>query len=370
MTIKKKLNYAGPSITNLEIQYVNEAVRKGFYENYKFHTSKLEKKLCSLLKIKYALAVNSCTSALHLSLLALNLKKGDEVITSDSTCVASALPISYLGARPIFVDVDPKTWCMSPEKIEQAITKKTKAILVVHWNGYPCNMTQIIQISKKYNLKIIEDAAAALGGKWKNKYVGTIGDTGAFSFQGAKIAIGSVGGALVTNSKKIYDLAKIYSQYGRTDSKKKYWSDYLGYNYNMPNLSAALATAQIKRLKYLVSYKRNIYKWYEDELKNFEFVDLKKEYKQSLSTYCYPIMEVLTKNLNKRDELIKYLNRQNIDARCAQPRCSDMPIFKKKYNNLESKKAENFGIILPAAYNLKQKDIKFICKKIKNYNYL
>jgi len=363
----KKLNYAGPSITSLEIKYVNEAVRNGFYENYKLHTSILEKNICKLLKVKYALAVNSCTAALHLSLLSLNIKNGDEVITSDSTCVAAALPIVYVGAKPVFVDIDPKTWCMSPKNIEKAITKKTKAILVVHWNGYPSDMKKIKIIAKKYKLKIIEDAAAALGAKWKRKYIGTIGDIGTFSFQGAKVAIGSMGGVLVTNSKRIYKKSKIYSEYGRTDSKKKYWSDYIGFNYSMPNLSAALANAQIKRLTELVNYKRKIFSWYEQGLKNINFVHLKKEYKDSKSTYCYPIIEIISKDLSKRDKILKYLNSYKIDARCAQPRCSEMPMFNKKFNNKESYNAENFGIILPAAYNLLKKDIKFICKKIKEY---
>ena len=360
----KKLNYAGPSITKLEIDSVNQAVKNGFYENYKFHTNKLEQNICKLLNIKYALAVSSCTSALHLSLLSLNIGKNDEVITSDSTCVASALPILYVNAKPVFVDVDPNTWCMSPEKIQEAITKKTKAILVVHWNGYPANMDKIVKIAKKHNIKIIEDAAAALGAKWKKKYVGTIGDVGNFSLQGAKVAIGSTGGILVTNSKKLYNLAKIYSEYGRTDSKKKYWSDYTGYNYAMPNLSAALAIAQLKRLKDLVNYKRKIFSWYENGLKGINFIKLKSEYKNSKSTYCYPIVEIISKNKKDRDKILNYLNSFNIDARCAQPRCSTMPMFKKKFNNLESKKVESRGIILPSAYNLTHKDILFICKKL------
>jgi len=363
----KKINYSGPSITKLEIKSVNDAIKNGFYENYKYHVNLLEKNICKLLKIKYALAVNSCTSALHLALISLDIKKGDEVITTDSSCVASALPILYVGAKPVFVDIEPSTWCLSPKKIIQAINKKTKAILVVHWNGYPANMKEIMTIANKYNLKIIEDSAAALGGRWNNKYLGTIGDVGAFSFQGAKIAIGGTGGMLVTNSKKIYEKSKIFSQYGRTDSKKQYWSDYAGFNYSLSNLQAALAIAQVKRLDKLVNYKRKIFSWYKKNLQKISFIHLKEEHNNSLSTYCYPIIEIISKDLSKRNKILKYLNSHNIDARCAQPRCSEMPMFKKKYKNTESYKAEKFGIILPAAYNLKKKDIDFVCNKIKQY---
>ena len=132
----------------------------------------------------------------------------------------------------------------------------------------------------------------------------------------------------------------------------------------MPNLSAALAIAQLKRLKDLVNYKRKIFSWYESGLKEINFIKLKSEYKNSKSTYCYPIAEIISKNKKDRDKILNYLNSFNIDARCAQPRCSTMPMFKKKFKNLESKKVENKGIILPSAYNLTHKDILFICKKL------
>jgi len=366
MKANKKINYAGPSISSIDVDSVTDAVKHGFYENYKKHATQLETKLCKILKVRYALAVNSCTAAIHLALASLGFSKQDEIITCDSSCIASALPILYVGAKAKFVDVEPETFCLSPKSIRKAMTKNTKAILVVHWNGIPANMEEILKIAKEFNLKIIEDAAPALGAEYKGKKVGTIGDIGCYSFQGAKVAIGGQGGALVTNNKKLYDRAKILASYGRTDSKKMYWSDYVGWNYLMPNLPAALAFSQISKLSNLVKKKRNIFKIYENNLKNFhKQITLARESIGTKATYCYPLL-ILNDSLKiSRTKFIKILNKKNIDCRVAQPRISKMPMFKETFLNKNSQKIEDRGIILPSAFNLTKENILFICKNIK-----
>jgi perosamine synthetase len=364
--MNKKINYAGPWITNAEIEAVIEAVKNGFYENYKKDTQSLEDKVKSITGAKYALATSSCTSSLHLACAALQLGDNDEVITTDSSCVASALPILYTGAKAVFVDVDETTWNISPKQIENAITEKTKAILVVHWNGNPAEIDKICSIAKNNNLAVIEDCAPALGASFNGTKVGTFGDIGCFSFQGAKVAIGGQGGILVTNSSDLYNRAKILGSYGRTDSKMQYWSDYIGWNYGMPNLPAALARAQLERLDELIAKKRKIFEWYSENLNSLSEVSLIKECEGAYSTYCYPALDIKSKKI-QRSNLINFLAQFGIDSRPAQPRISKMPMFSQRYENEVCQNIEDYGLILPSAFNLEEEDINFVCQKIIQY---
>ena len=363
--MRDKINYAGPSITTKEEEYVLEAVRNGFYSNYRRHAGLLEESVCSLLGVKYALATNSCTAAIHLMLLALGVGAGDEVITTDSTCVASALPIAYTGATGVFVDVDPRTWCLDPAAVRQAITPKTKAILVVHWNGHPAEMDAIMDIAREHDLKVIEDGAPALGAEYRGRKIGTIGDLGCFSFQGAKVAIGGMGGILVTNDETLLKRAQIFASYGRTDSKMMYWSDYVGFNYTMPNLPAALALAQVERLPELIAHKRQMFAWYEEFLSGAPRLRLIKEAPETYSTYCYPPLEIAADARLDRTALIGALKQDNIDIRPAQPRCSGMPMFERRFPNPMGAIVETRGLILPSAFNLQREDIAFVCERLR-----
>ncbi len=291
----------------------------------------------------------------------LGIKAGDEVILPDVSCVATALPVLYTGAKPIFADVDPSTWNICPESIKKCLTSKTKAIMTVHWNGHPCKMSEIQKIADQFSLPIVEDCAAALGATYKGKLVGTFGKCSAVSFQGAKIAIGGQGGAFFTNFDDVYNKAKILASYGRTDSRMMYWSDYVGYNYGLANLPAALAKAQLDRIEDLLSKKRLIWSWYKkygSNLKNLNLIDASND---SLSTYCYPPALLSNSSKIKRDELIEELQKNNIDARPAQPRQSQMPMFSHKPHNIYSKEVEERGILLPGAFCLEEEDVKFVC---------
>lgn len=194
--MKKKIALAGPYITKKEEEYVIDAVRNGWYETYDMHIKKLEKTFAKYVGAKYAIATFCGTHALHLATIALNLKKGDEVICTDQSYIATAQAISYVGAKPVFVDIEKDTLCINPDKIEEAITEKTRAIMLVHFAGFAADMDKIMHIASEYNLKVIEDSCQAVGVKYKGKYCGTFGDVGAFSFQGAKIAVGGEGGGI------------------------------------------------------------------------------------------------------------------------------------------------------------------------------
>ena len=362
--MRNKINYAGPWITAKEVEYVNDAVVNGFYQNYKVHAQRLENKLCNYLGVKYALATNTCTAALHLAVASLEIKEGDEVITSDSSCVASALGIALTGATPVFVDVDPETWCLSPQAVRMAITPKTKAILPVHWNGHVAAMDEILAIARENKLYVIEDGAPSLGAEFHGKKAGTFGDVGCFSFQGAKVAIGGQGGVLVTDNADIIEKAKILASFGRTDSVMQYWSDMIGFNYTMPNLPAALALAQVERIDELLAKKREIFQQYYESLQSLKHVKLIKEPANSKSTYCYPAMRLEESAPISRDQLFTELKKDNIDSRPAQPRISQFPMFEKRFSNPQSEIVEKRGVILPSAFNLTSDDVSFVCQRL------
>jgi perosamine synthetase len=358
---EKKISFAGPSITQKEIDYVIDGVKNGFYETFDKHVRLLEKTVCEYLGVKYAIATHCCTLALHLAAASLGLKEGDEVICTDFSWVATSYAIAYTGATVVFVDVDPNTWCIDPEAIRKAITPKTKAIMLVHSFGIPARMDEIMKIAKEHNLRVIEDAAPTLGGEFKGQKVGTFGDIGCFSFHGAKLAVSGEGGIFVTNDEEIYKKARLLSNMGRTDSQAVFWSDSIGYQYTMANLTASLALAQVERVEELIAKKREIYGWYEARLKNIPGIKLLKEQEGTRATYCYPSFLLTNKDKAFRDDLVKKLKELNIHTRPAFPRMSRFPVFEQRFPNPEAQKAEESGVSLPSAANLNKEDIDFVC---------
>ena len=184
--MKTKIYYTKPSITELEVAYATDAAKNGWGDKCYEYIEKFENKFKEFIGAKFAIATSSCTGAIHMGLSAIDICPGDEVILADVNWIATAAPITYLGAKPIFVDILEDTWCIDPKKIEAAITEKTKAIIAVHLYGNLCDMEAILAIGRKYDIPIIEDAAEAIGSKWENHHAGTMGKFGTFSFHGTK----------------------------------------------------------------------------------------------------------------------------------------------------------------------------------------
>lgn len=364
---KKKLSFAGPSITKKEIAYVTDAVKNGFYETFDKDVKKLEETVAKYVGVKYAHATSCATHSLHLACMVCDFKKGDEVICTDFSWIATAAVINYTGATPIFVDIDPKSWCIDPKAIEKAITKKTKGIMVVDSFGQAADWDAIRKIAKKHNLKIIEDAAPALGTLYKGKKAGSFGDIGCISFHGAKIAASGEGGIFLTNNKEMYEKALLLSNMGRTNRLANFWCDELGYLYQIANVSASLALAQVERIEELVEIKRNIFKWYYDRLKDIPALQFIVESKNTRSNYCYPAV-LLKSNKIDRNTLVAKLKEYNIHGREAFPRMSRFPFYSdlKLLPNPVATDVEKNGFNLPAALNINEKDVDFICNAIVN----
>lgn len=362
---QKKIALAGPSITQKEINYVIDAAKNGWYETYDMHIKSLEKTFANYVGAKYAIATYCGTHALHLACIALGLKAGDEVICTDQSYIATAQAISYVGATPVFVDIQRDSLCINPEKIEEAITNKTKAIMLVHFAGYAADMDKVKKIAEKHNLFIIEDACQAVGVTYKKQFVGTIGDVGAYSFQGAKLAVGGEGGMFVTNDEKLYKIAKHYGTFCRNDEITYLWSDDIGYNYRIANVTAALILAQVERINELIEIKKNIYEWYHEELKDFEKIELLDAPEYCQTNYAYVVGYMSAEAKLSVGDFIKTMLDKNIHFRPAYPSMSLMPNYTRTHDVSNSDFYFKNGIVFPTAMNLTREDIKYVCDMLK-----
>lgn len=315
MTNLSRIYYTKPSITKKEIDYATDAVTIGWGERCYEYITRFEALFKEHLGVKYAIATSSCTGALHMGLSALGIHLGDEVIMGDINWIATAAPITYLGAKPVLVDVLEDSWCLDPKKIEAAITKKTKAIIAVHLYGNVCNLDALFRIGQKYNIPVIEDAAEAIGSVYKGKRAGSMGIFGVFSFHGTKTITTGEGGMFVTNNEDLYNKVLTLSNHGRSKNQiKQFWSDTVGFKYKISNVQAAIGCAQMERIDELINKKRQVFKWYEEKLTGIP-LKLNPEPEHCQNGYWMVTIVVNTNVIFDRDLLLKEFKENNIDGR-------------------------------------------------------
>lgn len=360
--INKMIPISGPSISQKEINYVSDAVKNGWYENRDGYIQKFEQKFTKYLDIKYAIATSSCTGAMHLALAALKIKEGDEVILPDITWIATAAAVTYVGATPVFVDIDRDTWTIDPDSIKKAINKKTKGIIPVHLYGHPANMDEIIKIAKEYGLFVLEDAASSIGAEYKGKKTGGLGDAGAFSFHGTKLLVTGEGGMMVTNDDKIYERASFLANQGR-DSKIPFFMNEIGYKYKMSNIQAALGLAQLERIDELIKKKKKIYEWYKSRLSTVKGIGLNIEKDWAKSTYWMSSIVLEDALPIDREEFRVKLKKKNIDTRPIFVPISSFPMFKKAKNPV-AEFIGGRGINLPSPLNLTKKQANYVSESV------
>ena len=356
-----------PSITELEISLVNDAVKNGWGSKCYEYISQFEKDFAKYQGSEYALATSSCTGAIHLSLMAMGLKEGDEVIVPDITWIASVEPVLYIGAKPVFVDVMKDTWCIDPAKIEASITDKTKGIIVVHLYGNLVEMDAIKTIAQKHNLWILEDAAEGLGSEYKGQKAGSIGDIGVFSFHGTKTMTTGEGGILVTNNETYIERARILNDHGRNPKiGKTFWMEEYGYKYKMSNLQAALGCAQISRMDELVEKKRLIFSWYKELLKDVNG-QLNPEATHTKNSYWLPTI-ILSEEYNfEREAFFVFSKKNNIDSRPFFYPLSSLPMFTKIDANIVSYTIYERGINLPSFHDITYEQVQRVCLILKTF---
>lgn len=362
--IPKEILTAGPSISSREISYVTDAVSKGWNAHHSDYLAKFERTFAEYVGAKYAMATSSCSGALHLSLMALGIGPGDEVIVPDVTWVATASAVMYTGAKPVFADINTNDWTINLDSIRNLINSKTKAIVPVHLYGYGAAMIEIMQIARENNLRVVEDAAPAIGTEIDRKRAGTFGDFGCFSFQGAKLLVTGEGGMLVTDDEELFKRAKKDQDHGRKPGT--FWIDEVGHKYKMNNITAALGLAQIERAENQIFRKRRINGWYTDNLSDIGSISFQSE-APGTSSICWMTSFTLSEGSSiSRDELIDSLRKDGIDSRPVFPAISQYPIWQYEPKiQPNAMRIGSSGINLPSGVLLSKSAIEKVCVSIR-----
>ena len=363
------LPFALPSIGQEEIDEVLDTLRKGwlttgekaqlFEERFKLYTG-----------APVALAVNSCTAALHLAYMSAGLKKGDEVITTPNSFVATSNMLLAVGAKPVFCDIHLDTYNIDEKKIEKLITKKTRAIVCVDFAGQPCEYDVLAKIAKRNKLILIADASHALGGRYKGHEVGSLADMTIFSFHPVKSVTTGEGGAVLTNNKKYYDKLKLLRNHGiYKDRAGRNVMVELGFNYRITDLQSALGTSQLKKLPGFMRARRQIVAWYERELGDFPDVILPKELNHNQSAWHIYVIRV--KNSKLRDQLWQYLLKKGISANFHYPAIYSHPYYRNiGYRKIRLKSEEIYHatcLTLPCYPSLTRKIVRHIVLVTKDF---
>ena len=356
--MKTRIPYTKPSITELEIRYATEAAANGWGERCYEYIGRFEQAFKAHLGVKHAIATSSCTGALHMGMAALGIGPGDEVIMADTNWIATAAPIVHLGAKPVFVDILPDTWCIDPELAEAAITPRTKAIVAVHLYGNLCDMDRLLAVGAKHGIPIIEDAAEAIGSVWHGKRAGSMGRFGSFSFHGTKTITTGEGGMFVTNDDDLYETVLTLSNHGRARGQtKQFWPDMVGFKYKMSNLQAAIGCAQVERIETLVTRKREILGHYKNRLSGLPGLSMNPEPKDTLNGAWMPTVVFAAETGVTRETAQAGFALENIDARVFFWPLSGMPIFEAAKRNTNAWSIAGRAINLPSHHELAPADL-------------
>lgn len=352
-----------PDIGEEELKNVTEAVKSGWVSSKGPFIEAFEKAFSLYNKMRYGVACSNGTTALHLALLALGIGKGDKIIVPSLTFISVANAVVYTGAKPVFVDSNPTYWNMDPEDIKNKIDSNTKAIIVVHLYGHPCDMDHIMAIAKQHNLLVIEDCAEAHGAKYKGKLVGNFGDVSCFSFYGNKIITTGEGGMCLTNSAYLAEKMRILRDHGMNPTKR-YWHDVIGFNYRMTNLQAAIGVAQVNKLDALIAQKRELASRYIKSFADYKDIRFSPQLPWAKSVYWLFSIQV---EKTKRDPLISYLAQQGIESRPFFHPIHTLPPYLGTCSFPAAEEVSATGINLPSGSKLTEKDIQQIVKHILSF---
>ena len=356
--------WAKPEFFGNEINYVTDSLKSTWISDGAY-LSKLEFYFKEKLIKKFVLPVSNGTTALHLAYLGLGLNPGDEIIIPGFGFLAAANIALHMNLKPIFAEVDPLTWCLSPEKISHFFHPgKTKALVVIHTYGNVCNMKEIMRFADKNKIAVIEDCAESLFSKIDGRYCGTFGKINTFSFQATKTITTGEGGLVVTDSKILNDKMLLYRSHGMNRGKKYYWHELPGHNFRLTNFQAALGVAQLENIKKIISERKRVYELYVKNLSQKEGLSLQK-----IDTGVDPVMWTLALKLNPksfkqgRDKVIEQLKKKGIECRPGFYASSLLKIYPKHSLPTCEEISKNV-VCLPTFLSLKNEEIAFICKQL------
>ena len=367
----KHIPVAGPSITEKEIAYVADAVATAWYgDANKYHT-RFEIAFAHHCGRRYAVSLPSCTAGLHLALLALDIGPGDEVIVPDVTWIASVAPVRYVGATLVLVDIDRETWCIDPEAVAAACTDRTKAIIGVDLYGSMPDWDALERIARERGIALIEDAAEAIGSRWRDRPAGSFGTFSAFSFHGSKTVTTGEGGMLVLDDEAL--LAKVLKlrDHGRDPGDIMFFNSIVGWKYKMSAMQAALGLAQIERVDQLVAQKRNIFAWYREALGNWPGGFLTPDVEGLYNSYWMTTLVLNDELEMRKEDMLRQLKPYGIDARPFFFPLSEIPAFRDTPEAARARQANTvaysispYGVNLPSALNLTQDDVHDVAEAL------
>lgn len=361
-----RISIASPVFNGNEKKYLNECIDTGWVSANGRFVKEFEKEFAKYCGSKYAIACCNGTVTLHIILVALGIGPGDEVIMPTLTYIATANAVRYCGATPVFVDSEKGTFNMNPAKIEEKITENTKVIMPVHLYGLPADMDPIMEIAKKHNLVVVEDAAESHGAEYKGKRTGSIGDVGSFSFFGNKIITSGEGGMIVTDNKELYDKMVLLKSQG-VSPVKNYWHTVVGYNYRMTNMQAAVGLGQLEKIDWHLAQRKRVADLYKKNFKGFEeYAVLQEEPAECKPVYWMNNIILQSKVKKQRDQVMTEMEAKDIEMR---PLFYPMHIMPPYYDEtVDCPVAEALsarGISLPSHALLTEENVNYICDSLK-----
>lgn len=351
-----------PSLDGNELKYVIDCFETGWISSRGQYVSKFETQFSEFIGVEHSTSVSNGTVALHLALLALNIGDLDEVIVPTFTYVASVNAIAYVGAKPVFVDSEYKTWNLDVGKVAERITSKTKAVLAVHLYGEMCDMTALRELCDENNLFLIEDAAEAFGSKFRNAHAGTFGDVATFSFFGNKTITTGEGGMVVSRHSHVIDRASSLKSHAVSKSRE-YWHDEVAFNYRMTNVCAAIGLAQLENAGSTLNAKKRLVSWYKDGLAD---TDLEFCQGHSECDSSYWMVSVLAPTEKMRDDIRQKLSASGVETRRFFYPATMMPAFYSEEAFPVAFDLSSRGINLPSFHSLAPEQVAYICKVIKD----
>jgi perosamine synthetase len=364
---KRWIPVASPTLSGNEKAYVMDCMESGWISSAGKYVEKFEAAFAEFCGTKHAISCCNGTAALHLSLLALGVGPGDEVIVPTLTFVATANAVTYCGARPIFVDSEAEAWTLDPALIEAKITPRTRAIIAVHLYGHPAHMCALESIAHRHNLFLIEDAAEAHGASYQGRSVGSLGDLAAFSFYGNKIIATGEGGMVVTDDDMLARRAAQFRGQGQ-DFERRYWFPIIGYNYRMMNLPAAIGLAQLERVNWNLQRRSEIAAWYREELLDVPGVTWQAE--KEWARHAHWLFSIILNDEvhADRDAVMAYLEKRGIETRPIFYPMHILPPYLELARNEAYPVAERLarrGLSLPTWAGLTREDVSFVCDAVR-----
>lgn len=354
---------AGPSIGTYERRFVADAVDGGWNDHFRDYLDQFSSVSSAYLEARYVIPTDSCTSALHLALWSLGIGEGDEVIVPNTTWVATATAVRYVGATPVFADIENGNWCMDPKSVERLITSRTKAIMPVHLYGFPSDLVELEKICERHGLYMVQDAAPAIGATIQNRSVSQFGDIACFSFQGAKMLVTGEGGLLTTNNPEIYEKATKLASFGRIPDS--FWLTSMGKKFAMSNLAAALGAAQFLSIERQIQKKRMINGWYSEALSKVDGLTMQSERADSRSI-CWMSSVQWMSDSHDVDAVRLSLKKLGVDTRHVFPPISSYPIWGEKPTSEDKTAAtiHRHALNLPSGVGLTRGAVESVAERV------